>query len=153
MLAYSLSLQNKFVTNVPASVKEPVSLLFTFEQTCFAFLGHAHDGLYHWHCCLISASYLSARISSSMIISKWNFGSLSSRVDGTFPLLTYQARHKWSVNAMHFQIIFHNALNWPKWYPQHVSNFTNNAASIFKEKFLHSVYIFVCFAHWWPNLA
>jgi len=47
MLGYSLSLRNNFVANVPVNIKKPVSLLFTFEQTCFTFLGHGHDGLFY----------------------------------------------------------------------------------------------------------
>jgi hypothetical protein len=84
---------------------------------------------------------------SPIIISEWNFRSLSStaHVDRTFPLLTYQTGHIWSVNPMHFQIIFHNALNWPKWYSKHVNNVTNNTSSIFKEKLLHSLFFFYSF--------
>lgn len=44
-----------------------------------------------------------------------------------------------------------NALNWPKWTSEHVSNFMDSDYSLSEDKFLHSINIFVCFAHWWMS--
>jgi hypothetical protein len=60
---------------------------------------------------LVSASYPSTHISSPMIISEWNFGSLSSiaHVDRTYSLLTQYVGQFRGIFHSSFKMLWHGA--------------------------------------------
>jgi hypothetical protein len=55
--------------------------------------------------------------------------------------------------VMHVQTSCQNALNWHKENFQHVSNLTDSNSAISKNKFLHSIHIFIWLACWWVSQA
>jgi len=61
-----------------------------------------------------------------------------------------QVGHLFGCNPTLVQIVFQNALNWPKWNFLYIRNFTDFVSSVLKDKFHH---IFMCFACWWTYQA
>lgn len=62
-------------------------------------------------------------------------------------LHTQQEWHKFGQTPTHVQTVFQIFLNWSMWNSQHVSNFTGSDYFVCKARVLHSIHIFICFAH------
>jgi hypothetical protein len=59
-----------------------------------------------------------------------------------------KCRHELCGNPMQVQIVFQNAINWPKWHSQHVSNFTDTGFPDFTRRFFTQPTFSTQFASW-----
>ena len=75
--------------------------------------------------------------------------ALAYAVMTLFLLLSQRMGHKLAAIWLRFRLTLKMLWTDPKWTSEHVSNFMNSDSSLSEEKFLHSINIFICFAHWW----
>jgi len=75
--------------------------------------------------------------------------ALSCAVMTLFLLPSQQMGHKLAAIWLLFRLTLKTLWTDSKWPSEHVSNFMYSDSSLSEDKFLHSINIFVCFAHWW----
>jgi hypothetical protein len=75
--------------------------------------------------------------------------ALACAVMTLFLLLSQQMGHKLAAIWLMFRLTLKMLWTDPKWTSGHVSNFMYSDSSLSDGKFLNSINIFVCFAHWW----
>jgi len=151
----SLSLCNKFIMHNSTNVKKRQWACSTHLNLIFDFLAKEKMrscrqtvawfwGFLYTH--IIIHDYLWKEFWLSF---KPLLKALTCAVMTLFLLLSQQVGHKLAAIWLMFRLTLKMLWTDPKWTSEHVSNFMYSDSSLYEDKFLHSINIFVCFAPLW----
>jgi hypothetical protein len=96
--------------------------------------------------CIITCDYLWKEFWLSF---KPLLKALACAVMTLFLLLSQQMGHKLAAIWLMFRLTLKTLWTDSKWTSEHASNFMYSDSSLSEDEFLHSINIFIRFAHWW----